>query len=498
MRRLRVIWVIIVAAFFAACSPYPRESERMAEAMAQAEAVYSDGSLLVETDTVLFIPGLAEASGYYAGKKQYGKAALAALYNGYTERDFDKEAAMVSFKEAERYGELAHDSLTMARAEYWMGKMLYEEYSYSESLLLFRNATDLFGTHYTEKALAINAVACCMIMLRENDSALACLEQSLRYAEYGHSDLVDNKVLNNSAVVFKTLGDYDRAVECLRRVNPTNNEQKVLNCLNLAKTFQKANMNDSADFYYHKLKLCVLDSSVITETQCAVYDNLSIYFERNDDWETAVELRKQYERLLFEIMNIASQKSTYRIQQKYDFETMLNTKNQSIAKRQSIIVVLCAGLTLLAMVLFVSQRRLAVKTKQEALARERIMYYIQQYRESLVKQGETIRKVAIVKDHKEDKAIWDDLIKTVFGKKDPWDAIVEVFDTLHPEERKKMEQCYPQLSELEKRSFILSCLNVSRQDEALLLGINIHSIDKLRQSVRKKIANDGVSTSESS
>ena len=72
MRRFREIWFLLFAAFFAACSPYPRESERMAEAMRQAEAVYGDGSLLVETDTVLFIPGLAEASGYYAGKRQYG------------------------------------------------------------------------------------------------------------------------------------------------------------------------------------------------------------------------------------------------------------------------------------------------------------------------------------------------------------------------------------------------------------------------------------------
>ncbi len=44
----------MVAFLFAACSPYPRESERMAEAMAQAEAVYGDGSLLIETDTALF------------------------------------------------------------------------------------------------------------------------------------------------------------------------------------------------------------------------------------------------------------------------------------------------------------------------------------------------------------------------------------------------------------------------------------------------------------
>ena len=393
--------------------------------------------MLIETDTALFIPGLAEASQYYVGKRQYGKAALAALYNGYTERDFDKEAAMVSFKEAERYGELAHDSLTMARAEYWMGKLLYDEYNHQDALDLFWQSDECFSDLYAERALATNAAACCLIVLREHDSALVCLEQSLHYAEYGHSDLVENKILNNCAVFFKITGDYDRAVEYLRKVTPTNNEQKVLNCLNLAKTFEKANMNDSADCYYNKLKFCVLDSSVKTETQCAVYEDLSFYSERNGDWEKAMELRKQYERLLFEIMNSTSRKSTYRIQQKYDFETMLKDKNQTIAKRQGFIAVLCAGLSLLTMVLFISQRRLALKTKQEVKARERILYYVQQYQESLGKQAETMRKVAIVRDHKDDVAMWDDLFKTVFGKKDPWDAIVEIFDTLHPEERKK-------------------------------------------------------------
>ena len=141
---MRGIWILIVAAILAACNPFPRESERMAEAMAQAEAVYGDGNLLVETDTVLFIPGLAEASGFYAGKKQYGKAAMAALYNGYTERDFDKEVAMASFKEAERYGNLAGDSLTMARAEYWMGKFLFFEGGVENALSSFSKALLMF------------------------------------------------------------------------------------------------------------------------------------------------------------------------------------------------------------------------------------------------------------------------------------------------------------------------------------------------------------------
>ena len=60
MKRQIVIGLLFFAAVLAACSPYPRESERMAEAMRQAEAVYGDGSLLIETDTALFVPGLAE------------------------------------------------------------------------------------------------------------------------------------------------------------------------------------------------------------------------------------------------------------------------------------------------------------------------------------------------------------------------------------------------------------------------------------------------------
>ncbi len=43
-------------------------------------------------------------------------AALAALYNGFAEKDLDKEAAMTSFKEAERFGEMADDKSIMQNA----------------------------------------------------------------------------------------------------------------------------------------------------------------------------------------------------------------------------------------------------------------------------------------------------------------------------------------------------------------------------------------------
>lgn len=496
MRRFKAIWILFIASLLAGCGFYPRESEMMATAMEQAEAVYGDGSLLVETDTALFIPCLAEASDYYAGKKQYGKAALAALYNGYTERGVDDEAAMVSFKKAECFGDLAHDSLTMARAEYWMGKMYYREYLHADAMLLLRNASELFGKHYAEKALAINAVACCLIVIGEQDSALTCLEQSLHYADLAQSDIASTKTLNNLAVLFGIKKDYSRAVECLKLVKPVNTGQEALNCLNLAGTYDIAGIRDSAIKYYKDLELMLESSEVGNETKTSGYAELSNFTERNGDLNSALDYRKKYERLLEKTMNQIAQKNIYRIQQKYDYETLQNNTHQKIANKQRIIIIAFVLLSLMTIAFGLLQRRLALKTKQEAETRKRVLYYIQRYYDTLSKHGETMRKVAIVSEHRGDKAILDDLIKTVFGKKEPWDAFMEIFDTLYHEENEKMQKTHPDLTELERKSFILSYFNVSRQDEALLLKINIHSVDKLRQSVKKKTTNKGVFSEE--
>jgi len=83
-------------------------------------------------------PELERAAAYFAGKKQYAKAAHAALYSGFVQQHYDeKESAMRSFKEAEQYGKLAVDSLTVAQAEYWMGKMFIDDGMEQEALKSF-------------------------------------------------------------------------------------------------------------------------------------------------------------------------------------------------------------------------------------------------------------------------------------------------------------------------------------------------------------------------
>jgi hypothetical protein len=125
------------------------ERERMDMALLQAETLFGDrgkgispvmdDDFLDEHANLSTSPELERAAAYYAGKKQYPKAAHAALYSGFVQQHYnEKEAAMRLFKEAEQYGKLAVDSLTVAQAEYWIGKMLYDDYMEDEALTVLK------------------------------------------------------------------------------------------------------------------------------------------------------------------------------------------------------------------------------------------------------------------------------------------------------------------------------------------------------------------------
>ena len=201
-----LIWLALLT--FVSCNPYPRESQRIKAAFETAQQVYGDG----ENDTLLFIPELDKASVYYARKKDFGKAALSALYQGYAEKDYDKVLAMDAFKDAERYGEVIGDSLTMARAEYQMGKMLYDDIMMKEALALYGKSGAFFGNHYSERVLALNGSACCYIVLQDYHEADSCLNIALNFAELEGTDELKQKVLNNYAVLYLQQSDYCKAL----------------------------------------------------------------------------------------------------------------------------------------------------------------------------------------------------------------------------------------------------------------------------------------------
>ena len=109
--------------------------------------------------------------------------------------------------------------------------------------------------------------------------------------------------------------------------------------------------------------------------------------------------------------------------------------------------------------------------------------------EAQFKDALTMQRLSIFLDNKGDTVLLTNLKQTVFNNQEPWDAMLDLFDEMYPTLREKLQQQYPNLTEMELKDVVLSYYNISRDEEALLFKKSVHTIDKWRNNVRKKMGN---------
>ena len=357
MKHWFLLFVVFTAVLLVSCNT--RESQEMEAALEQAKAVYGDGNLEVEVDTVLFIPGLSEAPDYFAGKRQYEKAALAALLNGYTEKDFDKEAAMLAFKEAERYGELAQDSLTVARAEYWMGRFLHNEGRKEEALSVFKTSFHYVGNWWIDRAAVENGLAVSYMIIYQFDSAEILLQNSFHDAQTGGSEKMERKALNNLAVLYQLLGDYNKSIDCLRKVlkhDRLDGEESIKVFLTFGNTFMAMNEPDSAALYYRRMEEIMSDSRLKNVTKVSAYDALLNFAKKQGNDSLALQYYEKNEGALYEVMSQRQEQVVYRIQKQYDYEALQNAMNKKMARNQRVVALVVVLLLSILVYFFVPLR----------------------------------------------------------------------------------------------------------------------------------------------
>ena len=526
------------------------ERERMDMALLQAEALFGDHgqeiSPVMDDDffdehaNLSTSPELERATAYYAGKKQYAKAAHAALYSGFVQQHYDeKEYAMHSFKEAEKYGKLIKDSLTIALAQYNMGMMLYDDYTEREALSLFKSSDGFFGCHYAERALAQNMEAVSFFLLKQLDSAEMCLEKSLDFSKRSQSKTSKQKALNNYAVYYRLQGNYNQAINCLKQIadepNLTDTEE-ILLYLNLGKSFVASGAIDSAAVYYQHIENILSVADVKDDTKVSAYGALAQFAENQGETALALQYTKAQRIVMSKIISNIEKRSFFRIQQQYDYESLQNEMNRKLIRRQHIITLFCI-LTIIGLAaLAFSQIRLAKTRKQEAETKANLFHFMQQNRELAQRSKEQEQtQLFLTQKHKESEQAYEDLLKekqkleetaaeygerlslelkkeqsimlrlhlflqnqgddellkklekTVFGKQTHLDAMLENVDRLYPQLRKIVKQENLGLDENEQLDVIMSYFNISRQDEALLLDKTTDMVDKIRNRSRKKI-----------
>lgn len=501
-----------------------RERERMDMALLQAEALFGDRGQEIapvmddeffdDRGNVSTSPELERAAAYYAKKEDYPKAAHAALYSGFVQQHYDeKEAAMRSFKEAEQYGMMAGDSLTMARAEYKMGKMLIDDGMEQEALTVLQSAMLRFFDHFIDKALAQNLMGVCNILQGDVDNAEKCLRFSSLSLEQSHtkSSNVYHKIWNNYAVLYHIQGKYDQAIACLHQMlddpNLDENSAFTIN-LNLGNVYFDMKEMDSATKYYQFVELALPKVNVKKETVLAAYEALYRFADVQNDYSLALQYREMHERGLYDLMVMRQKQTIYRTQQQFDYESLQNETNKELLQRQRLITLLTVFTIIGLGALAVSQIRLARTRKQEAEANANLFHFMQQNKELVESNMRHEQKVEDAAQqlsdmlHKRlmamlkldyclktpiDKIAAKDLEKEVFGDGDHWEAVKEVLDSLYPGLWETIGLKYPDMDEMERRVCMLSRLKLSRLSEAALLGVSVSVLDKLRTKVRKTV-----------
>ena len=526
------------------------ERERMDMALLQAEALFGnhgqeispvmDDNFFDDHATLSTSPELERAAAYYAKKKLYAKAAHTALYSGFVQQHYnEKEAAMRSFKEAEEYGRLAVDSLTVAQAEYRMGKMLFDEGLKEEALTMLQAANLGFNEYFSEKALVLNMIGVCYILLKQYDNAEFNLKESLNNAKKGDSFKAKRNALNNMAVLCRLQKKQTDAIKYLRQTidsSNTNETEWFVYYLNMAKTYTFAKEMDSTLFYFKMVENLLFNEGIKLETRVSAYGALSQFAEQQGDIQKALQYKDWREDLLSKVLVQRQEQAVFRIQKQYDYESLQNVMNKKLIQRQHVItffgIVTIIGLAALA----ISQIRLAKTRKQEAKTKANLFHFMQQNKELTLRSKEQEQKqIYLTQKHKESEQAYEDLLKeklrqeqtateygeklsyalqkeqsvmlrlhlflenqgdeelqkklekSVFGKQAHLDAMMENVDKLYPQLREIVKQKDLGLDENEQLDVIMSYFNISRQDEALLLDKTTDMVDKIRNRSRKKI-----------
>ena len=501
---------------------YFSERERMDMALLQAEALFGDHGNTIspvmdddffdEHTTLSTSPDLERAAEYFAKKKQYAKATHAALYSGFVQQHYnEKEEAMRSFKDAEHYGELAKDSLAVAQAQYWMGKMLLNDGMYKEALVVINHSEHNFGNYYSERALSLNMLAVCYLVLGEYENAEISLKQSLVFAQKTHDDKIKRKALNNYAVLFRLQEEYDRAIACLGQIGIESNlddTELLLFNLNIADVFVVAQEKDSAALHYELVNTLLPKTNVKAQTRVSAYESLSKFAEIQNEDSMALYYWKLYIKWLNRVRDEREQTNVYGIQRKYDYESLQNTMNQQIARKQRIIAI---SIVLLLFVVTWFMYRTSQRNKREAEANANLFHFMeqnkalvesniahekkvldttQQLSDLLYARLKAMQKLDYCLKTPKDKIALKDLEKEVFGTGDHWDAIREVLVALYPGLLETLKLKYPEMDEMELRVCMLSRLKLSRLAESTLLGISVSVLDKTRTKVHKMIGQD--------
>ena len=438
-----------------------------------------------------------------------------ALENARIQLDSGNNAeALQLFKEAERYGLMADDTLTVAHARFNIARCL-GYYADKEAVVsLLKAAAEGFGDDYVNRADALRELGDFYQFHRAYDTAEMYMNQALAYAEQSGSVETKSNVFSAFYAMYFNAGKHEKSAEYLRQFmqvrlpNMMDDKLWMFYYSGMGNIFYEMGNSDSTAYYYGKLEELVNQAESDKDIWFYFY-TLAHQAKSRGDFEKAFDYYCRYD-----IGNNHSKIEEKRnnliaMSQKYDKAVMQNELNENIIRKQRVIILISGIAALVLLAFLISQIRLALNRKREAEINAELFHFKQQnialaqrdaeheqiqkdyadrLSEALDKEQQTMMLLDIYLNNSKKANLLNDLERSVFGDKDHWKAMLAVVEEKYPSLWETLGQKFPDLDEDEKKSFILSHFKVSRQEEADYLGTTVNMVDKLRGRVRKKMA----------
>lgn len=425
----------------------------------------------------------------------------------------NKAEALQFFKDAEHYGLLANDTLTVAHARFNIAANLGYYGDKEEVVSLLKAAAEGFGDDYVYRADALRELGDFYQFHRAYDTAEMYLNQALAYAEKSGSVETKSNVFSAFYAMCFNAGKREKSADYLRQFmqvrlpNMMDDNLWMFYYHGMSNIFYELGDLDSTAYYYGKLEELVNKVESKDDTWI-YYGDLASFAEERGDFEKAYKYINQFETGNVHAEIERRENNLALISHQYDSAVMQNELNERIIRKQRIIILISGVAALVLAALLVSQVRLARKRKQEAKINAELFHFKQQNQalaqkdaeheliqqdyaerlsEALDKEQQTMMLLDIYLNNSKKANLLNDLEHSVFGEKDHWKAMLAVVEEKYPGLLETLGQKYLDLDEDEKKSFILSHFKVSRQEEADYLGTTVNMVDKMRGRVRKKM-----------
>jgi len=488
---------------------YFGEDERMEIALLQGRAIYGDdrdatdptkpnGNIVLDKvmNHIYTSPDLDRAPAYFAKKGQPKEAALAALYKGYDLQSvYADSLALQSFKEAVRYGVRANDSLTVARACFQEGRMLYLQDKYEEAAAALDSADQFFGRNHFQRAFVQNMMCLNYLFMKEYDKAVFYYNSCLALATESGNDEAEWRVLFNYGTMLgsEQFDRMDDGLLILRKLKTEDTGLKsATKAFGMKELFFKHNIRHkikplSDDSTHHYSNIWASTMPFSHKYKIGGADEFCYYGRQHDlypifltHWITAEET--YYGEVYGIIKNYTRQ------QQRNDYLALRNAMAEKERQKQHQALVFCivAIASLLLLIIGALLYWLKHKSKAEEEPLPETNPFVSQ--EIAARLRLILYAVRTEKRANDIKKEWSPLVRQVMnGKETAYEAAVSVIESAYPGLQAKISELYPDLNETDSKVCLLSCSDITNTEMGEILELSVYSINKSRSELRKKL-----------